>query len=88
MKMDDRLSAALTSLPKFSAIAASEIVPTISRLLDDNRAAIDALLDDSMVASWAGVVAPLEAINDRLNRTWSPIGHLHNVADNDALRSA
>lgn len=28
----------------------------------------------------------MEEINDNLNRSWSPIGHLHSVVDNDELR--
>jgi len=75
------------SLPPFSAIKPAHVEPAIRDLLARNRAELQGLLD-SGVATWNGLVAPLEAMQHRLNRTWSPVGHLNAVMNNDELRAA
>lgn len=75
-------------LPPFGRIEVSHIEPAVDQVLDENRCAIAKLLEDPEHYSWKDTLRPIEDINDRLNRLWSPVGHLHNVADNDELRSA
>ncbi len=77
-----------TTLPQFSTIDPTKIVAKLSDLLTQNRQGIDALLRDPSAKTWANFVLPFEEIGDRLNRFWSPIGHLHGVADSDDLREA
>lgn len=79
---------ALALLPEFSAIVAAEIVPQLSNILERNRSEIDALIAHDSVVTWANFVVPLEEIGDRLSRFFSPISHLHSVADNEELRAA
>jgi len=85
---ESELNRAIDRLPNFSAIKPDDIVPQLTTLLARNRKEIDALtrLDDSI--SWENFVVPLEAIGDRLSRFFSPIGHLHGVADSEDLRAA
>lgn len=73
-------------LPPFSAILPEHVEPAIRRILDENRAAIAALLQEGKTYCWDNLVAPLEDMDDRLNRAWSAVGHLNAVANNDALR--
>ena len=76
-------------LPPFSSITAADVVPAIEALLAQNRAAIDALLQDlGHQPDWAGLVAPLEEADDRLDQAWSPVSHLNAVTNSDALREA
>jgi oligopeptidase A len=75
-------------LPSFSQIEACHIEPAIDAILDDNRASLDALLKENSVYAWDSLVRPLEEKSDRLSRAWSPVSHLHSVADNDDLRAA
>lgn len=82
------LAAAIARLPIFSDIEPGNIVAQLNQLLASNRREIDALLDANTEPTWDSFVAPLEDIGDRLSRFWSPIGHLHGVADNDELRAA
>jgi len=74
-------------LPPFSKIKPEHIVPALETVLADNRAAI-AELSKIEQPTWNNFVAPLEALNTRLSKIWSPIAHLHSVANSDALREA
>jgi oligopeptidase A len=74
-------------LPPFSAIRAEDVEPAIRKLLDENRAELQRLLD-AQDYSWNALVVPLEEMQHRLSRTWSPVGHLNGVLNSDELRSA
>ena len=74
-------------LPPFSAIRAEDVEPAIRKLLDENRAELQRLLDAKNY-SWNALVVPLEEMQHRLSRTWSPVGHLNGVLNSDELRSA
>ncbi len=75
------------NLPEFSSIRPQHVVPAIDALIEDCRRAV-AEVTASGELSWDTVVAPLEERDDRLNRAWSPVSHLHSVADNPQLRAA
>ncbi len=74
-------------LPAFSRITPDIVQPAIERLIADNRATIDELLKQSDF-SWNSLIEPLELINDRLDKAWSPVRHLNSVKSSDALRAA
>ena len=38
--------------------------------------------------TWDGLVVPLEKLDQRLARTWAPVGHLNAVVNSEALRKA
>lgn len=78
----------LTGLPPFRVIRPEHVEPAIDRILADNRAAIEALLDTTDNPTWDNLVAPLEDLEDRLNRTWSSVSHMNSVVNSDALRDA
>ena len=77
-----------TGLPRFSAIRPEHVEPAIDAVLDDYRRRIDALLASDAPRDFAGVMLLGEELEDRLNRAWSPVSHLHGVADSEALRKA
>lgn len=74
-------------LPPFSAIRPEHVEPAIRQVLDDNRARLQHLLD-SKASTWEALVVPLEEMQHRLSRTWSPVGHLNGVMNSDELRAA
>jgi oligopeptidase A len=76
-----------TGLPPFNHIAASEIEPAIRQLLDESRAQLQQILAQPL-ATWGNTIAPLEQIQHRISRTWSPVGHLNGVMNSDELRVA
>jgi oligopeptidase A len=75
-------------LPSYAAIQPDHVEPAIDRLLADNRAEIERLLATNATYTWDRLLRPLEALEDRLNKAWSPVNHLHAVCDSDALRVA
>jgi len=74
-------------LPRFSELRPEHVEPAIDRLLAENRAAVAALLQQPG-ASWHDVVEPMEELEDRLSRAWSPVSHMNAVVNSDALRAA
>ena len=75
-------------LPHFTEIKASDIEPAITQLLDVNKKAIASLIEGQSVYTWESLVHPMELIDDRLSRVWSPVGHLNSVMNNDEWREA
>ena len=78
----------LEQLPRFSLIKPEHVVPAVERLLAEGRAVIAALPGADDAPTFETLVAPQEIADDRLNRAWSPVGHLHSVKDSPALRDA
>ncbi|MGE0114909.1 MAG: M3 family metallopeptidase [Steroidobacteraceae bacterium] len=76
-----------TGLPPFNHIQASDIEPAIRQLLDEQRARLEQILAQPQ-ATWDNTVAPLEQMQHRLSRIWSPVGHLNGVMNSDELRAA
>jgi len=74
-------------LPPFSAIRAEQVEPAVRELLDRNRAALQSMLNTDQ-PTWDAIVAPLETMQHRLARTWSPVSHLNGVMNSDELRAA
>ncbi len=60
-------------LPRFSEINAEHVEPAIDQILAENRARIEALLDDLSEPTWETLVEPLDEWEDRLERAWSPV---------------
>ncbi len=77
-------------LPPFAEIKPEHVVPAIDKLLADNRAGIEALVEraEQEAPNWDSLAAPLEALNDRLSRAWSPVKHLNGTMNSPALREA
>ena len=85
MSQDNPLLADDT-LPAFSRIRPEHVAPTIEAILADYRAGIDALTAPGAAHDFASVMLTQERLEQRLARAWAPVGHLHSVADNEALR--
>ncbi|HKE47908.1 MAG TPA: M3 family metallopeptidase [Rhodanobacteraceae bacterium] len=75
-------------LPRFSAITAGHIEPAVDALLADYRGRIETLLADDAPRDFSAVVLAGEELEDRLNRAWAPVSHLHGVKDSPELREA
>ncbi len=78
----------MTGLPPFRDILPEHVEPAIDATLADNRRRVEALLHAGGPYTWDNLVAPLEEIDDRLNRIWSPVSHMNSVVNSEALRQA
>jgi len=77
-----------TDLPPFAALKPEHVKPAVEQAIADCRHTIDQVVADHPQPSWETVIAPIEAIDDRLSRIWSPVSHLNSVLNSDALREA
>ncbi len=78
----------MEGLPPFSKIKPEHIKPAIEALLDKNRSAVEQLLNGSDPVEWSTLIQPLEEMEDRLGRAWSPVSHLNSVKNSPDLRDA
>ena len=74
-------------LPAFSKISPAIIQPAISELIEQNRSAI-AVLGKQDRPDWSSLIQPLELMNDRLEKAWSPVRHMNSVKSSPDLRDA
>jgi oligopeptidase A len=77
-----------SDLPLFNSIGAGDVEPAVDFILKDNRQQINKLLDEIESPDWLGFVEPMEELEDRLSRVWSPVSHLNAVVNSEALRGA
>jgi oligopeptidase A len=77
-----------TDLPPFSQIKPEHVKPAVEQAIDACRAKIDAVLEGNSNPTWDNVVAPIEEIDDKLSRLWSPVSHMNSVVNSDELREA
>ncbi len=73
-------------LPAFSAISPEHVEPALAAVLAENRAIIEAVTENDDAASWEEIAQPIERMEHRLARTWSPVSHLNAVVNNAELR--
>ncbi len=76
------------SLPLFARIKPNHIEEAIDQILAENRSKIAELLEDDKRYSWKNLAEPLEELDDRLSRAWSPVSHINSVVSSDELRAA
>ncbi len=86
--MTDNPLLGLTGLPPFSKIRPEYVEPALDALLAECRARVAQLLADNTTYSWANLVQPIEDVEDKLSRAWSPIGHMNSVVNAEDLRAA
>ncbi len=77
-----------SKLPMFSQIKAEHIVPAIDRLLAEARSSVEQHLQATQHYTWENLIEPLENVEDKLNKAWSPVSHMNSVVNSDELRDA
>lgn len=75
-------------LPPFTQISPEQVLPAIEQIIAENRCQIEGLLNQTDRPDWDAIVMPLDEINDRLNKAWSPVSHMNAVVNSDELRDA
>ena len=77
-----------SGLPMFDSIRAEDVEPAIDFILKDNRQQIKQLLHTVTSPDWFTFIEPMEELEDRLSRVWSPVSHLNAVMNSEALRES
>ena len=86
MEDDHDATFTLTRLPQFASLEFDTLEDRLETLLAQHRARIGGITADPQIAGWQQVAEPMETMADELHRFFSPVSHLHNVADEDAIR--
>ena len=72
-------------LPPFTHIRPEHVEPAVRQLLARSRERIQELAAVA-APTFATVVEPLEELQHRVSRTWSPVSHLNAVLNSDAIK--
>src|ERR1700720_3677609 len=73
-------------LPQFLQIRPEPGEPAVREVLTENRARIEELASLPL-PTFATLIEPLQELQHRVSRTWSPVSHLNAVLNSDALRT-
>jgi len=77
-----------SEFPDFKHIDVKHIEPAIEQVLQENLETIQSLLQQTEPFTWENLIDPIDEMDDRLSRAWSPISHMNSVVNTDALREA
>ena len=78
-----------SGLPRFSDILTEHVEPAIDQLLADAKKQLEITANTPpSQATWEDTLQPLDVACEQLGRAWGVVGHLHSVADSEALRAA
>jgi len=77
-----------STLPLFSQIKPEHVVPAIDQLLAEARSSVEQHLQATQHYTWKNLVEPLEDVDDKLSKAWSPVSHMNSVVNSDELRDA
>lgn len=75
------------TLPAFDAIQPEHIGHAIETRINACKACIEKVVSQGQF-DWDHFVAPLEQVDDELERSWSPVSHLNAVVSSTELREA
>jgi oligopeptidase A len=74
-------------IEKINQIAPAYVEPAIKKVIEENQTAIKQLVSQEML-TWQNLMLPLEKLEDRLGKVWSPVSHLNSVCNSNELREA
>lgn len=78
----------MSGLPPFQHIKPEHVVPALEAVIESNREQIQNLIKNNEHYTWDNLIQPLEDMDDRLGRMWSPVSHMNSVVNSDELRDA
>ena len=74
-----------TELPQFDHMEPKHVLPALNHILESNQKTLDQLTGVEH-PTWDNFMAPLERLDEQLQRVWGPITHLNAVKNSDELR--
>ena len=78
----------MKGLPPFSDINPEHVEAAVDALLAECRDNVETLLCENETYTWDNLVQPIEDIDEKLSRAWSPVSHMNSVVNSDELRDA
>ena len=76
------------ALPEFSKIKPEHIKPAVEHAITECKKVINSVLADNTEFTWKNLVEPIDDIDDKLGKLWSPVSHMNSVISSDELRDA
>ena len=73
------------TLPLFNHIKPEHALPAIQNLIQKSKKNI-AQLTQTKEITWQNIIQPMEDMSNDLENAWSPVRHLNNVLNSEALR--
>jgi len=79
----------ISQLPRFSEISVDKIESSLDLVLAENRKKLKQILADQKTEiNWNSIIQPLEEMDNKLSRVWSPVSHMNSVVNSEKLRTA
>lgn len=75
-------------LPLFSKIKPEHVLPAIQEALKNCRHTIETVLTKNSQYTWDNLIQPIDEMDEKFSRAWSPVSHLNSVKNNPELREA
>ncbi|MWN32593.1 MULTISPECIES: oligopeptidase A [unclassified Gilliamella] len=75
-------------LPLFSQIKPEHVLPAIQETLKNCKNTIETVLKQNSQYTWDNLIQPIDEMDEKFSRAWSPISHLNSVKNSPELREA
>ena len=75
-------------LPRFSQIKSEHVLPAIKETLNNCRKTIETVLEQHSEFTWDNLIQPIDEMDEKFSRAWSPVSHLNSVKNSPELREA
>lgn len=75
-------------LPLFSKIKPEHVLPAIQEALKNCRHTIETVLTKNSQYTWDNLIQPVDEMDEKFSRAWSPVSHLNSVKNSPELREA
>lgn len=75
-------------LPLFSKIKPEHVLPAIQEALKNCRHTIETVLTKNSQYTWDNLIQPIDEMDEKFSRAWSPVNHLNSVKNSPELREA
>lgn len=75
-------------LPLFSQIKPEHVLPAIKQTLGNCRNTIETVLKQNSEYTWDNLIQPIDEMDEKFGRAWSPVSHLNSVKNSPELRQA
>ena len=77
-----------SQLPRFSQIKPEHVLPAIKETLNNCRKTIETVLEQHSEFTWDNLIQPIDEMDEKFSRAWSPVSHLNSVKNSPELREA